>query len=660
MRAEDHRVTERRVLFVGPTRRDAELTRALLAEAGLACVTCDGLFELIREIASGAGVVLLTEDAMSAPGIDDLLASLTRQPAWSDLPVVLLMRGSAQSSTASRVLGVLSNVTLLERPAPARSVVSAVQAAIRSRERQYQIRDQFETIQRSEAVSRDLQRQLEIAIEASELGTFHCVMPMGRIIWNDRCKLHFWLPPEAEVDFELFYSILHPDDLERTRQAVEACVFGGQKYDIEYRAVSPAGEIRWVRATGRTTYDEHGEPIRFDGTTQDITHRRQTEDALKAADRHKDEFLATLAHELRNPLAPIRNSLNLLSLSGELSKSLESVREIMERQVNHMVRLIDDLLDLSRITSGKIELRKTMVELATVVASAVETIQPAIDDAGHQLAICMPAEPILLEADPVRLAQVIGNLLNNAVKYTADGGQIWLSARVEGGEAVISVRDTGFGIPPDMLTRVFDMFSQVDRTVSRAQGGLGIGLTLTKRLVEMHGGRIAVRSEGLGQGSEFTVRLPILPALQTRAVSTAATVNREAAPLSRHRILVVDDAHDAGYVLSRLLEKIGQEVRTTDDATVALEMVRNERPEIVISDIGMPNMDGYELARRLQNEPGRENLLLVALTGYGQASDRHKAEEAGFDRYLVKPVSMTALYELLASLPKTVGSEAKE
>lgn len=654
MRKQDDRDAERRVLLVAPTTRDGEVTRLLLAKAGLVCVVCDGLRNLAREVEAGAGVVLLTEESVAAPGIDELLATFAKQPPWSDLAVVLLLQGGVPTPAATQVLHSLSNVTLLERPAPMRSVISAVQSAVRGRDRQYQIRDQIASISRAEATSSELRRQLEIAVDASELGTFHCEMPLHRISWNERCKMHFWLPPEAEVDFDLFYSILHPDDRERTQQAVEASVHSGQVFDIEYRTVSPQGEIRWVRATGRTCHDQHQQPIRFDGTTQDVTNRKRAEDALKEVDRRKDEFLATLAHELRNPLGPIRNSLHLLRLSGDLSPSLDPVREIMERQVNHMVRLIDDLLDVSRISRGKIELRKEAVELATIVSNAVETVQPLIDAAGHQLALSFPAEPMMLDADPVRLAQIIGNLLNNAAKYTKPGGQIWLTARREGNEAVISIRDTGLGIPADMLIRVFDMFTQVDRTLTRAQGGLGIGLTLTKSFVEMHGGRIEVHSDGSDQGSEFIVYLPLARHWQRR--SAPATPSRGSRrSFSPRRILIVDDTRAAGYVLGKLLEKMGHQVRAVNDGAAALESVRSDRPDLVISDIAMPNMDGYELARHLREESGLEGLLLVALTGYGRDSDRQRATEAGFDYHLVKPVSLEALQDLLATLPASPG-----
>jgi PAS domain S-box-containing protein len=383
--------------------------------------------------------------------------------------------------------------------------------------------------------------------------------------------------------------------------------------------------------------------------------------AAEVASRAKDEFLAILGHELRNPLSPIRNSLHLLRLSGELSPTMEPVREIMERQVDQMVRLIDDLLDVSRISRGRFELQKQTIELATLVSTAVETAQPTIEAGGHQLAISMPAEAIMLYADPVRLAQIIGNLLNNAAKYTKPGGQIWLNAHSEGGEAVISVRDTGLGIAANMLPRVFDMFAQIDSTLTRAQGGLGVGLTLAKTFVELHGGRIEAHSDGPDQGSEFIVFLPMMRDSQSHFAQKLALRNNRTSIL-RRQILIVDDTRAASYVLGKLLETMGQQIFTATDAIEALECARRERPDLVISDIGMPNIDGYEFARRLRREPGLEDVLLVALTGYGQTSDKQRAKEAGFDYHLVKPVSLEALLDLLNFLParENVGCEQNQ
>lgn len=371
---------------------------------------------------------------------------------------------------------------------------------------------------------------------------------------------------------------------------------------------------------------------------------------LRDADRRKDEFLAVLAHELRNPLAPISNALQILRLSDDLSPATEKMRNIMERQVNQLIRLVDDLMEVSRIARAKIELRRQPVDLLSVIGSAVETSQPLIEAAGHRLAISLASEPMTLDADPVRLAQVIANLLNNAAKYTEEGGQIWLAAKREGNEVVVSVKDTGLGISPDMLPRVFDMFSQWDRTRYRAQGGLGIGLTLAKNLVQMHGGRIEARSDGLGQGSEFIVRLPLVRGVLHPAPATPTIGKLKSLP--RRKILVVDDTRAAAYVLGKLLEKMGQEVHTEYDAPAALEYARTERPDLVISDVSMPQMSGYDLARQLRQEPSLDGLVLVALTGYGQDKDRQRAMEAGFNHHLIKPASIEALHTLLASLPR--------
>lgn len=367
---------------------------------------------------------------------------------------------------------------------------------------------------------------------------------------------------------------------------------------------------------------------------------------LREEDLHKDEFLATLAHELRNPLAPITNALNLLRLSDDLSPAVEHLREIMDQQVAQLNRLVNDLLEVSRIKRDKIELRKEPVELATIMANAVETSRPLIEAEAHQLAITVSPDRMTLDADSVRLTQVISNLLNNAAKYTEPHGQIWLTGQRLGSEIVISVRDTGMGIAPDLLPHVFDMFAQADPTRRNGQGGLGIGLALAKRLVELHGGRIEAHSDGIGRGSEFIIRLPLATLL-----SRAPADRNPSRSLPSHRILIVDDVPSALYVLGKLLEKMGQQVRTAENVAEALECARIERPDVILSDIGMPSSNGYELARQLRQDPEMQGVILAALTGYGQESDRQKSKEAGFDYHFVKPVSVEALADLLTSLP---------
>jgi PAS domain S-box-containing protein len=452
--------------------------------------------------------------------------------------------------------------------------------------------------------------------------------------------------------------IIPPEKLDEEQFILSRLRRGERIEHYETVRISKDGQRIDISLTISPIQDSTGRIIGASKVARDITARKRNEAALVAlknelqeAHQRKDEFLAMLAHELRNPLAVIDNSLQLLRLDDSLSPSLEKLRGIMEQQSNHLTRLAEDLLDASRITRGNIELRWETVELAAVVANAVQTARPLIDDAGHQLAVTLPPTPVVLNADPVRLTQVLGNLLTNAAKYTPSGGQIWLTGRRKDGGVQLSVRDTGLGIPAEMLPHIFDMFAQVESSLSRARGGMGLGLALAKKLVELHGGRIEVHSAGDGKGSEFVVWLPTAAASAQLALpSRTAPMNRTSA-VSARKVLVVDDMNAAAFVLSSLLTKLGHHVETVRHATAALEAVDQQRPDVVFSDIGMPDIDGYELARRLRQIPEMDGVVLVALTGYGQEKDRQKAVDAGFDYHLVKPVSLDALQDLLASLP---------
>jgi signal transduction histidine kinase/ActR/RegA family two-component response regulator len=378
-----------------------------------------------------------------------------------------------------------------------------------------------------------------------------------------------------------------------------------------------------------------------------LAERARAEAALREGDRRKDEFLAILAHELRNPLAPIRNSVHILRATKVDDPTVQSVTEMMERQVNQMVRLVDDLLEISRITRGKIELKVEPVELRAVLESAVETCRPSIEAAGHSFAVSLPEGPVLLHADPVRLAQVFTNLLNNACKYTDAGGSIGLTARREGNEAIVEVADNGRGIPSHMLERIFDLFTQVDGATERSPGGLGIGLTLARTLVESHGGSLDAHSLGAGKGSRFVVRLPVLKAGRPAPNGGG---DRPAADLSARRILVVDDNRDAADSLAMVLGLLGAEVRTEYDGGSGLATARAWSPSVVFLDIGMAHMDGHEVARRIRQDPDLAGVQLVALTGWGQDKDRRDSREAGFDHHLTKPVDIGVLQMLLQSL----------
>ncbi len=450
--------------------------------------------------------------------------------------------------------------------------------------------------------------------------------------------------------------VLHPDDYQRRMTLWTAAVATGEDYHIEVRNRRHDGEYRWWMSQATPIKDDEGRIVEWFGTSTDIHDLKLAEQALRDADRRKDEFLATLAHELRNPLAPIRSSLHLLRMtSGDSNESLVSVAKIhdmLERQVNHMVRLVDDLLEVARISRGAIALRRETVPLAAIIRNALDASRPLIEAANHQLAVSLPTEPVFLHVDPVRMAQVLSNLLNNAARYTDPGGQIWLSAVLRQEELTISVRDTGIGIRREELSQIFKMFTQLDRSRQLGDSGLGIGLSLASSLVQLHGGTIAARSDGLGKGSEFIVRLPLASIRGTAGVQPQPPVaERAIAPASarehRPRVLIVDDNRDAANSLGMLLKLMSAEVAIAHDGVSALELLPKHLPTIVLLDIGMPGMDGFEVARRIRAHPAGRDVKLVALTGWGQESDRYRIRESGFDVHLVKPADVAAIEALL-------------
>ncbi len=385
------------------------------------------------------------------------------------------------------------------------------------------------------------------------------------------------------------------------------------------------------------------------GTGVDITASKQAEEALREADRRKDEFLATLAHELRNPLAPIRNVMHLFRQQGQRDPALRTAQDMVERQLDHMVRLVDDLLDVSRITHGRLQLRRERVALATVLTHAVESSRPHLDQAEHELTISLPPEPIHLDADPVRLMQVFQNLLHNACKYTEPGGRVGITAGLDGGEIVVTVSDNGIGIPPERLPDLFEMFSQIGVAQERAQGGLGIGLALTRGLVRMHDGRIEVRSGGAGKGSAFSVRLPAVAGTSPPVGESGETQFKPKAGL---RILVIDDDRDVADSLAMVLRIDGFEVETAYGGHEGIDAALRFNPDIILLDIGMPRLDGYGTCRRIRELSGARPPRIVAVTGWGQENDRRRVKEAGFDGHLVKPVPVSAVLALLATVPR--------
>ncbi|MGH8565182.1 MAG: response regulator [Gammaproteobacteria bacterium] len=389
----------------------------------------------------------------------------------------------------------------------------------------------------------------------------------------------------------------------------------------------------------------------------DLAKRKRLEDALMAADQRKDEFLAMLSHELRNPLAPIRNAVQIMGLKPLDDPHLCHCRDVIERQVEHLSRLVDDLLDVSRITRGRFKLEKTPVEVASFVSRAIETAKPLFDARGQRLRVSMPDERRIVDGDLIRLSQIVGNLLNNAAKYTPDGGEISLhieTASRDGGsveEVMIRVKDNGTGIPPHMLPEVFDLFTQVDQALDRSHGGLGIGLALVRKLVEMHGGKVEAHSDGVGHGSEFFVRLPCRIELVDVKGAPASARDVIKTPVIRRRVLVVDDNEDSAETLALALQLEGCDVETAHGGQQALELAERFLPEMVLLDIGMPGMDGYEVARSIRAQPWGASMLLVAQTGWGQEEDRRRTREAGFDAHMTKPLDYSRLMSLMAQLP---------
>jgi PAS domain S-box-containing protein len=502
--------------------------------------------------------------------------------------------------------------------------------------------------------------QLDLATRIVGVGVFDHDHIDDRVYWSEQFRQIHGLTPDIEPHISALDAQIHPDDREALYAAVRAAHdgTGDGRYSLEYRILRSNGEVRWIVAHAQTLFVGEGadrHPVRTVGTELDVTDRRiaearlrNSEEALRRADQRKDEFLATLSHELRNPLAPIRSAAEMLTLPNLTDDQLVWSRQVIHRQVEHMARLLDDLLDVARITRGKLRLRVQPVDLGTIVDTAVEAARPLLTAKGHGLTIELPPQLPTFDADPVRLAQVLSNLLTNAAKYTDSPGRISLTARVEGGALRVAVKDNGIGLAPSVLPRIFEMSSQAQDPLGRAEGGLGIGLALVKGLVTLHGGSIEALSEGTGHGSEFVVTIPCRrssaaqppPPLSPKPEPNAAMVCR--------KILVADDNQDAANTLAMLLRLAGHEVRTAHGGEAALTVASTFGPEIALLDIGMPDLNGYEVAKRLRLTDCGAALRLIALTGWGQDEDKRRARDAGFDHHLTKPVDPQRLDALLA------------
>ncbi len=496
---------------------------------------------------------------------------------------------------------------------------------------------------KAELAVRDARAQLQTVTDLSAAGMARCSRDL-RYVWVNP-QLAEWLGrPVEEIVGRRIEELLGEKTFRTFLPHYEA-VLSGRRVEHEQQVDFATGGLRWISAVYVPMFELDGTVNGWVAVITNITQRKQLELALLDADRRKDEFLAVLAHELRNPLAPMRNALEVLHLKAPDEPLLDRARAIIDRQLLHLSRLVDDLLDLSRVTQGRIQLQRARLAVSVVVAHAVEVGTPMIEEAGHRLEVSMPREPVFVEGDITRLAQIIGNLLNNAAKYTPPGGRIQLSVARERDEVRIDVEDSGVGIPADMLPHIFEMFVQVNSSLDRTQGGLGIGLTLVSRLAAMHGGRVEARSAGLGRGSTFSVHLPAAPEPSSERPQSAG----RPVPAPHRRVLIVDDNIDAAESLSMLLGTLGHETRLAYDGEQALAAVQAFNPQVVLLDIGLPRVNGYEVARRIRRESPGESPHLIALTGWGQEEDRRLAKEAGFDHHVTKPVELSVLSGLLSA-----------
>jgi len=533
-----------RILIVAPVGRDAPAIVELLQSHGHLARVCSGLSDAAVEVEQGAGALLLTEEALEREQIAELLPRLDRQPAWSELPVIILTTaGERSAERLERIAAAAGGITLLERPLGAGTLLRSIEVALRSRRRQYQVRDLLAAQQAREAALRDSEERLRLAVTA-----------------------------------------------------------------------------------------------------------------LRDADRRKDAFLATLSHELRNPLAPIRNAVEVLASPRLTPMQLRWTQSVIQRQAAHMASLLDDLLELTRITQGKLQLRKQTCSIQSIVEAAVETARPLLENKRHELRLRVPDDIPPFIADPVRLAQALSNLLTNAAKYTDAGGWIELSARLDE-RLTIAVQDNGIGIAVEQLKNLFTMFTQIPSAIGRSEGGLGVGLALVKGLAELHGGAVEAQSEGAGKGSRFCITLPFEAGPQSESpVKERPAVIRS----GKLRVLIADDNRDAADTLSMVLSMDGYEVRTVYGGRAAVSAAETFRPDVALLDIGMPEVDGHTAAKAIRQQRFGPDIYLVAITGWGQQEDKRRALEAGFAAHVTKPVDPNLLRDLLRSVVTSATAKGGE
>lgn len=651
------RELEQRVLMLPPTVKDGEVTRALLKAAGVECELVGEMAELVHALEGGAGALLLTEEALTGKGVEALTAWLTAQPAWSDLPVVVLMRGGMASEGGVKMLESWRNVTLLERPAPIRSVVSAVKTAVRSRRRQYELRDQLVAIQEGE------RRFQAMANSIPQLAWM--ARSDGWIFWyNQRWHDYCGTTPE-QMEGWGWQGVHDPSELPRVMARWKHAVDHGEPWEDTFPLRRHDGEMRWHLSRAMPFRDADGRITLWFGTNTDVTDARrlgQEQEQLWASERAareeaervsrmKDEFLATLSHELRTPLNAIFGWTQLLKTAPDTQTLAEGVA-VIDRNVRVQTQLIEDLLDMSRIISGKIRLNLQPVELDLLISGALEGVRPAAEVKAIVLEKEVAPGAGTVNGDPGRLQQVLWNLLTNAIKFTPPGGRIAVRAARALDHVELRVTDTGEGISPEFLPLMFQRFSQADASTTRKHGGLGLGLSIVKSLVEMHGGMVEAASPGQGQGATFVVRLPAgaAPPEAREAGIRANDGPRGMAGrnLRGVKVLVVDDEADARDVVRRFLLACEAVPALAGSAAEAREVMARFKPDVILSDIGMPGQDGYAFMRAVR-ESGITTPA-VAVTAFARSEDRVKSLQAGFQTHLPKPVEPEELLAVIAGL----------
>ena len=637
---------EMRILVLAPTSNDARLTVQFLQKAGMDAAVCSNMAELCEKLEAGCGAALLAEEALTSQSVMLLVAKLEGQPSWSDLPIILIT-GTGEAQIRRRHLATfssISSVSIIERPVRPSTLVSTLEFALRSRRRRYQVRALL--MEREELTAKAQQQARIFDTTLSSIADFAYIFDRaGRFVYSNKSLLDLWGLKLSDVVGKNFFELPYPADLAaKLMQQIQQVFDTGQVLRDETPYTSPAGVTGYFEYIFSPVFADDGTVEVIAGSTRDTSERRRVEETLRQADRRKDEFLAMLAHELRNPLASVANAASLLRGSTD-PKTHDWAVGVIERQAYQLAHLIEDLLDVSRITTGKIRLRKELVDIATILERACESAAPLVTARRHELQCEYPHGVLWLEADPTRVEQIILNLLTNAAKYTPAGGHIQLSALRREDELLIIVKDNGVGIAPERLPEMFQLFAQGERSIERSEGGLGIGLTIVQKLAEMHGGRIEAYSDGPDTGSTFTVHLPAAetPLLSRENIPVASEKNGEAI-----RVLLVDDNVDTLQGLEKLLTRSGYDVALAHDGSEALIQARQHLPRAIVLDIGLPGMDGFEVARKLRSDPCCIDALIIAVTGYGQSEDRQRALDAGFDHHLVKPVEIKELKNLLS------------